>query len=75
MIFLSLFRVIFGYIRFKIMSDYPEKTINAIKNAGLTIWNIKKMNDDILDLPSLETVSLGGWSFYRCHIAVFESMR
>lgn len=47
MIFLSLFRVIFGYIRFKIMSDYPEKTINAIKNAGLTIWNIKKMNDDI----------------------------
>ena len=32
------------------------------------------VNDDVLDLPSLETVSFGGGSFKKCHDAVFESM-
>ena len=30
-------------------------------------------NDD-LDLPSLEIVTFGAWSFDYCHLAVFESM-
>ena len=29
---------------------------------------------DVLDLPSLEIVTFGRYSFSRCHIAVFESM-
>ena len=33
------------------------------------------MNEnDVLDLPSLEIVTIGGLSFGRCHLAVFESM-
>ena len=47
MIFLIIFRYIFGYVRFKISSDYPEKAINIIKNAGITIWNIRKNGNDI----------------------------
>ena len=30
--------------------------------------------NDVLDLPSLEIVSFGGFSFQYCHVAVFESM-
>ena len=30
--------------------------------------------NDVLDLPSLEIVSFGGYSFTDCHVAVFESM-
>ena len=30
--------------------------------------------NDVLDLPSLEIVTFGIWSFENCHIAVFESM-
>ena len=30
--------------------------------------------NDILDLPSLEIVTFGQYSFARCHVAVFESM-
>ena len=30
--------------------------------------------NDVLDLPSLEIVTFGGWSFTKCHLAVFESM-
>ena len=33
------------------------------------------MNDDnVLDLPSLQQVSFGGFSFLFCHLAQFESM-
>ena len=31
-------------------------------------------NDDGLDLPSLQQVSFGGYSFALCHLAQFESM-
>ena len=31
-------------------------------------------NDNVIDLPSLQQVSFGGWSFWHCHLAQFESM-
>ena len=36
--------------------------------------NENENENDVLDLPSLEIVSFGGYSFKRCHVAVFESM-
>ena len=39
--------------------------------------NVKRMNEnenDVLDLPSLEIVTFGDFSFSACHVAVFESM-
>ena len=38
-------------------------------------WNEKRNEkDDGLDLPSLQQVSFGEWSFENCHFAQFESM-
>ena len=36
--------------------------------------DLNENENDVLDLPSLEIVTFGGWSFYYCHLAVFESM-
>ena len=36
--------------------------------------DLNENENDVLDLPSLEIVTFGGYSFARCHIAVFESM-
>ena len=36
--------------------------------------NENENENDVLDLPSLEIVTFGGWSFQRCHVAEFESM-
>ena len=36
--------------------------------------NENENENDIIDLPSLETVAFGGESFQYCHVAVFESM-
>ena len=36
--------------------------------------DLNENENDVLDLPSLEIVSFGGYSFYYCHLAVFESM-
>ena len=36
--------------------------------------DLNENENDVLDLPSLEIVTFGGWSFNCCHIAVFESM-
>ena len=36
--------------------------------------DINENENNILDLPSLEIVTFGGYSFRNCHIAVFESM-
>ena len=36
--------------------------------------NENENENDVLDLPSLEIVSFGGFSFCYCHLAVFESM-
>ena len=36
--------------------------------------NENENENDVLDLPSLEIVTFGGFSFLYCHIAVFESM-
>lgn len=47
MIFINLLRYLFGYIRFRIISDYPERAINNIKNKSINIWNIRKKNDTI----------------------------
>ena len=36
--------------------------------------DLNESENDVLDLPSLEIVTFGGYSFECCHIAVFESM-
>ena len=36
--------------------------------------NGNENENDVLDLPSLEIITIGEISFERCHIAVFESM-
>ena len=36
--------------------------------------DLNENENDVLDLPSLEIVSFGLWSFTNCHLAVFESM-
>ena len=36
--------------------------------------DLNENENDVLDLPSLEIVSFGEYSFMYCHIAVFESM-
>ena len=36
--------------------------------------NENENENDVLDLPSLEIVVFGAFSFSNCHIAVFESM-
>ena len=45
------------------MSEKKEKKCTANENEN-----------DVLDLPSLEIVTFGGFSFEFCHVAVFESM-
>ena len=37
-------------------------------------WNENENDNNVLDLPSLESVTFGRWSFGFCHVAVFESM-
>ena len=36
--------------------------------------DLNENENDVLDLPSLEIVTLRGDSFKYCHVAVFESM-
>ena len=36
--------------------------------------DLNENENDVLDLPSLEIVSFGDYSFIDCHVAVFESM-
>ena len=36
--------------------------------------DLNENENDVLDLPSLEIVTFGYWSFKRCHLAVFESI-
>ena len=36
--------------------------------------NEHENENDVLDLPSLEIVTFGEYSFLTCHLAVFESM-
>ena len=36
--------------------------------------DLNENENDVLDLPSLEIVTFGGWSFKNCHIAEFESI-
>ena len=36
--------------------------------------DLNENENDVLDLPSLEIVTFGDYSFRYCHLAVFESM-
>ena len=36
--------------------------------------DLNENENDVVDLPSLEIVTFGEWSFCYCHVAVFESM-
>ena len=36
--------------------------------------DLNEIENDVLDLPSLEIVTFGYYSFESCHVAVFESM-
>ena len=46
---------------------------NEIKKCDLN-ENENENENDVLDLPSLEIVTFGEWSFVFCHVAVFGSM-
>ena len=35
--------------------------------------DLNENENDVLDLPSLEIITFGGYSFGYCHVAVFES--
>ena len=37
-------------------------------------YDLNEYENDVLDLPSLEIVTFGGFSFDKCHLAEFESM-
>ena len=37
-------------------------------------YDLNENENDVLDLPSLEIVSFRECAFWKCHIAVFESM-
>ena len=37
-------------------------------------YDLNEIENDVLELPSLEIVTFGEYSFMYCHIAVFESM-
>ena len=47
------------------MSEKKEKKCDLNENEN---------ENDVLDLPSLETVTFGVCSFRYCHVAVFDSM-
>ena len=36
--------------------------------------DLNENENNVLDLPSLEIVTFGDYSFGYCHVAVFESM-
>ena len=36
--------------------------------------DLNENENDVLDLPSLEIITFGGYSFEYCNLAVFESM-
>ena len=36
--------------------------------------DLNENENDVLDLPSLEIVTFGRYSFLNCHLAEFESM-
>ena len=44
------------------------------KERKICDLNENENENDVLDLPSLEIVTFGSYSFAGCHIAVFESM-
>ena len=47
------------------MKERNERNVIGMRNEN---------ENDVLDLPSLEIVTFGGYSFQYCHVAVFESM-
>ena len=49
----------------KRMKERNERNVIGMRNEN---------ENDVLDLPSLEIVTFGLWSFTNCHLAVFESM-
>ena len=44
------------------------------RKKGRKECDLNENENDVLDLPSLETVTFGEYSFRFCHVAVFESM-
>ena len=44
------------------------------KNEERKKCDLNENENDVLDLPSLEIITFGRYSFEYCHIAVFESM-
>ena len=41
---------------------------------GRKKYDLNENENDVLDIPSLEIVTIGESSFENCHLAVFESM-
>ena len=63
----------FEYADFSLKGEWKERM--KWKKCNLNDNDNENENEnDVLDLPSLEIVSFGGFSFTNCHLAVFESI-
>lgn len=47
MIFVKLFRYLLGFVRIKIIGEFPERLLNGLSANGISVWNISKKNDGI----------------------------
>lgn len=47
MIFVKLFRYLLGFVRIKIIGEFPERLLNGLSANGISVWNISKKNDSI----------------------------
>ena len=47
MIFVKLFRYLLGFVRIKIIGEFPERLLNGLSANGISVWNISKKNDCI----------------------------
>ena len=54
----------------------PSHLVVIVFTMLIVFWKVSDNNndDDVLDIPSLQQVSLRGDSFRYCHLAQFESM-
>ncbi|MEG1886515.1 MAG: sporulation protein YqfD, partial [Oscillospiraceae bacterium] len=47
MVFLKLFRFLFGYVRFIIIGEFPERLLNQFSVNSVSIWNVVRKKEYI----------------------------
>ncbi len=47
MILLKIFRYILGFLRIKIIGEFPEQLLNALANKNIPTWNVMRKDDYI----------------------------